>query len=157
MRKTAVALSILLLFILVGCTSHKSAKFFTVYNDFVSTKSELQKDLMQSNSVYTFSNDDSWSEFKSKYYNECDLPKVSLTGKTLICLPIFSARPTCVVQNYVDEIQIQGDMVTVYTNTTGVKYSGDEYQDDAMHNLILVTIDSKTLPKQYKIQKKEIN
>lgn len=169
---TLVYLS-LSLTLMIGCTSEKQEgtvnntntegkdiNFYTVYNDFITTTGdELISDLIHSKQIYTFNDDDNWNRFKNKYFDEVNLPKMFLLEKTLICLPIFSARPTLVGQNYIDSIKLSGNALTVYINSTGVIFSGTKEQNesDNTYNLILATVDKQLLPKQVQTEVKYIN
>jgi hypothetical protein len=79
-----------------------------------------------------------------------------LSDKTLLCLPLFSAKPTLVVQFYIDRMELSGNILTVYVNTTGVEYSGTEEKLENTYNLIMATVDSDLLPEDVQIELKYV-
>jgi hypothetical protein len=139
-------------------TEDNSIEFYTVYNDFVvTTDDQIFYELIQKNNqIYTFTDDDSWYEFKSANFNELKLPDMFLSDKTLLCLPLFSAKPTLVVQFYIDRMELSGNILTVYVNTTGVEYSGTEEKLENTYNLIMATVDSDLLPEDVQIELKYV-
>lgn len=138
--------------LLSGCTAakHKSVskdiKFYTVYNDFVTSTEVYHADTI--NVMNDIGHYENWHTFRMRNFKGIKLPSPSLYDRTLICIRLIPANTTLLGQRYIDHVLLKDSKLTVYLRKTGIKCSLDLETNHA-YDLILATIDTRVLPKKF--------